>query len=83
MAQQHCPPPKENVPVVIDNGSHTIKAGYAGDQAPRLVVPTVLARSGDKVYVGEEAKSKAAELTLEYPIVGGAIKNWDGMTEVI
>ena len=81
MAQQHCSPPKTNVPLVIDNGSLTIKAGYAGDQSPRLTVPTVVGRSGDKVYVGEEIKGKEG-LTLEYPIVRGTIKNWDGMTEV-
>ena len=30
--------------VVIDNGSGTIKAGFAGDDAPRAVFPSIVGR---------------------------------------
>ena len=76
-----CSPPKENPSVVIDNGSHTIKAGYAGDRAPRVTIPTVIARNGDKVLVGDEAKGQS-DLSLQYPIVRGTITDWDAMIEV-
>ena len=33
---------EEEVGIVIDNGSHTIKGGYAGDDAPRAVFPSIV-----------------------------------------
>lgn len=33
--------------VVVDNGSFTIKSGFAGDDAPRSVIPSVV---GTKKY---------------------------------
>ena len=30
--------------LVVDNGSHTCKAGFAGDDAPRAVFPSVVGR---------------------------------------
>lgn len=52
-------------PVVIDNGSGTMKAGFAGDDMPRRVFPSIVARPrhhgvmtgiGQKdAYVGNEA----------------------------
>ena len=34
---------EEPVTVVVDNGSGFIKAGFAGDDCHRVVIPTVLA----------------------------------------
>jgi len=28
--------------IVIDNGSHTIKAGFAGEDEPQIVFPTIV-----------------------------------------
>ena len=44
-------------PVVMDVGSGTIKAGFAGDDAPRAVFPTVVGRpkhqvNGSFVHLG-------------------------------
>ena len=54
--------------VVIDNGSNTIKAGFAGDDAPRKIFssyvgytkksPINLAMDEKNYYVGEEAKER-------------------------
>ncbi len=50
--------------LVVDNGSGKIKAGFAGDDAPRAVFPTVVGRhrycgfvgmNYRKYYVGDEA----------------------------
>ena len=30
--------------LVIDNGSHTFKAGFAGDDAPKILFPTIVGR---------------------------------------
>ena len=35
---------QEITAIVIDNGSATMKAGFAGDDAPRTVFPTVVGR---------------------------------------
>ena len=39
---------EENNNLVIDNGSDMMKAGYAGDDAPRAVFPTIVGRPRQK-----------------------------------
>ena len=78
--------------IVIDNGSHTIKAGFAGNDAPRVIFPTICGRPchqgimvgmGQKdCYVGHEAWSKRGILSFKYPIENGRISNWDDMERV-
>ncbi len=35
---------EELTPIVIDNGSFLMKAGYSGDDAPRAVFPSIVGR---------------------------------------
>ena len=55
--------------IVIDNGSGVCKAGFAGDDAPRVVFPSIIGRPKyrkDRIfeppqketYVGDEAQSE-------------------------
>jgi len=37
----------DNAPVIVDNGSGTIKAGHAGEEEPRDVTPTVAGKPKD------------------------------------
>ncbi|XP_064607393.1 actin-like [Liolophura sinensis] len=72
--------------IVIDSGSGTTKAGFAGDDPPRAVIPSIVGRprgQGQKsVYVGDEAISKASALALKFPIEHSYISNWDDIEKI-
>lgn len=79
-------------PIVVDNGTGFIKAGFGGERSPTTVLNTVVGHpnSGIKVdlvdsqdfYVGESAEGRSTILTLERPIQNGLVKNWDALEKV-
>ena len=79
-------------PLVIDNGTGMVKAGFAGDEAPRAVFPSIVARPKYNMimpgmgykdsYIGDEAQHRKGILALKYPIEHGIVTNWDDMEKI-
>jgi len=82
----------EEQPIVIDNGSSIIKAGFAGDKEPQFVFPSIVGHPcqrcvllgfrGADSYVGDEAESKCAFLSFKHPIEHGMVTDWDDMEKI-
>ncbi len=86
----------EIVPIVCDNGSDRIKAGFAGDDAPSAVFPNIVESSNSpwrqyrKMYnmgmkdpvVGPHAYSVRGAIKIDYPIENGIVTDWDDMERI-
>ena len=72
-------------------GSGVVKAGFAGEEAPRSVFAcltgtpkerSVMMTNTTSLYVGEFAERKRGILNLNYPIENGIIQHWDEMEAI-
>ena len=81
-------------PLVIDNGTGLSKNGYAGEDQPRSVFPTIIGYPKYKsimtdvehyvreYYIGEEALGLRGVLKLVYPVEHGIINDWEAMEKI-
>jgi actin-related protein len=68
------------------------KAGFAGEDAPRAVFPSIVGRpkyqsvmigmNNKESYIGDCALSHSGILSLRYPIEHGIVTNWDDMEKI-
>jgi actin len=79
-------------PIVLDIGSYFIKAGFAGDDAPKEVFPNMIGTpshestildTGKEFYIGNEAQNRRGILSLSYPIQNGVVKNFDHFEQIL
>uniref|UniRef100_A0A2K6DQG1 Actin, cytoplasmic 1 n=1 Tax=Macaca nemestrina TaxID=9545 RepID=A0A2K6DQG1_MACNE len=74
--------------LVVDNGSGMCKAGFAGDDAPRAIFPSIVGHprhQGMMVGMGQKdsyAQSNRGILNLKYPIEHSIVTNWDNMEKI-
>lgn len=81
---------EESVPLVVDNGSFSCKAGFAGEDIPRAVIPSVSGRPRPQIkgvwkrdyFVGDQVQYMQSMLSLHYPIEHGIISDWDDMEKL-
>lgn len=82
----------QKVALVLDNGSDTMKAGFAKEEAPDVVFPTVIGQTAvakqmeildrPAPFIGKEAKTRRDSLELTHPITNSIITDFEGIEEV-
>ncbi|MCJ1309991.1 Actin-like protein [Agyrium rufum] len=81
-----------NAPIVLDNGSGTIRAGFAGEDLPKCYFPSFVGRpkhlrvlagalEGD-VFIGTKAQELRGLLKIRYPLEHGIVTDWDDMEKI-
>jgi len=80
--------------IVLDNGTGISKNGYAGEDQPRSVFPTVIGQPkyghimpevkeySREWYIGEEAMELKGLMKLRFPIEHGIIDDWTLMERI-
>lgn len=85
-----------NQPVVIDNGTGVMKAGFAGEESVKCTFPSYVGRTkhlrvmagaldgaaDSDTFVGLKAEEHRGILTLKYPMAHGVVEHWDDMETI-
>ena len=81
----------DNIALVLDNGSGMCKAGFAGEDIPRAIFPTITGHPSHSdvttglakdSYIGFEATNKRSALSLTHPIQQGVVTDWEEMENI-
>ncbi|KAH9804713.1 actin 1 [Citrus sinensis] len=75
--------------IVCDSGSGSVKTGFAGDDAPCVVFPSLIGQPRNKnsmigigqkdMYFGDEAQARRGVLRLSHPVNRGMVRDWEAM----
>ncbi|KAI0990288.1 hypothetical protein GJ496_004354 [Pomphorhynchus laevis] len=81
-----------NQPIVIDNGSGIVKAGFAGNNVPKCVFSNIIGVQKHKrvmtgglqgnLFVGPKVDEFRGLLRLRYPMEHGIVNHWDDMERI-
>ncbi|KAJ1990579.1 centractin- actin- protein of the dynactin complex [Coemansia spiralis] len=81
-----------NQPVVIDNGSGVIKAGFAGDDQPKSFFSSFVGRPKHlrmmagavegSYFIGRQAEDLRGLLKVSYPLEHGIVTDWEDMEKI-
>lgn len=81
-----------NSPIVIDNGSGLIKAGFGGDDSPKTIIHSLIGipkytkvmigADYKDTYIGAEAQEFRLLLSLQNPIEHGIVTDWSSMEKI-
>ncbi|XP_010633999.1 actin-85C isoform X1 [Fukomys damarensis] len=82
----------DRVPIICDYGSGFSKMGFAGNEAPLAVFPTILGKlrhdtvlvgmEEEDWFTGDDAQENREKLILQYPISRGAVASWDNLEKI-
>lgn len=68
--------------IVIDNGSGMMKAGWAGEESPKSVFPSIVSYTFDDLYVGDRALQYRVYSSIRHPIQRGSINDWGDLEKI-
>lgn len=81
-----------NAPIVIDNGSGTIRAGFAGEDVPKCFFPSYVGRPKHirtmagalegELFIGPQAQQYRGLFKINYPLEHGIVTDWDDMERI-
>ncbi|XP_050527943.1 uncharacterized protein LOC126898036 [Daktulosphaira vitifoliae] len=82
----------DNPSLVCDNGTHSLKVGFGGDDSPRSLIPTFVGSPRKEVsmigygqrniYVGDYAVENRGVLNVSNPMQNGIITDWEAMEQM-
>jgi actin-related protein 6 len=81
------PPPGPSRTLVLDNGAHTIKAGFVTDEGksePRVIPNCIVRDRNKKIYVASEIEKckDFGDIQFRRPVDKGFIVNWEAQKEI-
>ncbi|MHA1729361.1 MAG: zinc-ribbon domain-containing protein [Promethearchaeota archaeon] len=95
MVQNNESKDEEEYTVIIDIGESFVKVGFAGEEEPVQIFPTIIGKAKyrhvmqtqggqqEELYVGNDCMDRRGVLKLSYPISRGNIMDWDSYYQIL